>query len=278
MEKTIKTRIEQVLARHLNGREIAVWGTPTRLMLRLLKAYNFHIAENVDVKKHYVVAVNDNDLDDFLTDEQSGPFEFVNDYLTFDDEGGELPFEWECFGVKIGRETYFGEGFVGGCEEGYIESIGHFTSINGSADMGVNHQLNMVFTSDDIANLFTDENKALFERKLNADKQSPYARSKKRITIGNDVYIGANAFINVSKVTRIGDGAIIGAGAVVIEDVPPYAVVAGVPAKIKRYRFSPEMIETLLRIKWWNWPADKINANADALMSPEIFMERYGSL
>ena len=62
-----------------------------------------------------------------------------------------------------------------------------------------------------------------------------------------------------------------------MEDVPPYAVVAGVPAKIKRYRFSPEMIEVLLRVKWWNWPVDEINANADALMSPEIFMERFGS-
>jgi len=277
MKKTIKTRLEQVLERHLDGRKIAVWGNPTRLMLRVLKSYDFHLADSVDVKEHYVVAVNDGDLDDFLVDEQSEHFEFVNDYLTFDDEGGELPFERECFGVKVGRETYFGDGFVGGCEEGYIESIGHFTSINGSADMGVNHQLNMIFTSDDIAELFTDKNKALFENKLNTNKQSPYSRSKNRITIGNDVYIGANAFINASRVTRIGDGAIIGAGAVVLEDVPPYAVVVGVPAKVKRYRFSPEEIEMLLRVKWWKWSAERINANADALMSPEIFMERFSS-
>jgi len=276
MEKIIKTRLEQVLDRHLNGREIVVWGSPTRLMLRSLRAYKYHsIIDNVDVKKHYVVAVNDSDLDDFLKDEQSESFEYVNDYVTFDDEGGQLPFEWECFGVKVGRETYFGEGIVDGCEEGYIESIGHFTSINGSVDIGGNHQLNMVFTSDDITALFTDENKELFESKLNTDKQSPYARNKKRLTIGNDVYIGANAFINASKVTNIGDGAIIGAGAVVLEDVPPYAVVVGVPAKIKRYRFSPEMIEILLRVKWWNWSIDELNANAEALMSPELFMEKF---
>jgi len=60
------------------------------------------------------------------------------------------------------------------------------------------------------------------------------------------------------------------------ENVPPYAVVVGVPAKIKRYRFSPEMIKILLRVKWWNWSIEEINANADALMSPEIFMERFG--
>ena len=272
----MKTRLEQVLERHLDGREIAVWGSPTRLMLRVLKPYKFHIADSVDVQKHYVVAVNDGDLDDFLLDEQSKSFEYVNDYLTFDDEGGELPFERECYGVKVGRETYFGEGIVGGCKSGYIESIGHFTSINCSVDMGVNHQLNMIFTSDDIAELFTVENKALFETRLKADKQHPYAHGKDRITIGNDVYIGANTFINASKVTYIGDGAIIGAGAVVIENVPPYAIVVGVPAKIKRYRFEPRVIETLLRVKWWNWSADEINANLDALMSPEIFMERFG--
>jgi aminocyclitol acetyltransferase len=245
-------------------------------MLRVLKSYKFCIADSVDVQNHYVVAVNDDDLEDFLLDEQSEPFKYVDDYLTFNDYGGELPFEWECFGVNVGRETYFGEGIAAGCKEGYIVSIGHFTSINSTADMGVNHQLNMVFTSDDIAELFTKENKALFENKVKADKQHPYAHGKKPITIGSDVYIGANAFINASKVTNIGDGAIIGAGAVVIEDVPPFAVVVGVPAKIKRNRYSPEMIETLLRVKWWDWSVDKINANVDALISPEIFMERFG--
>jgi len=271
----MKTRLEQVLLKCLNGREIAVWGCPTRSLIRVLKSYGYQIADKVDVKKHYIVAVNDNDLDDFLSDEQSGAFKYVYDYLTFEDEGGELPFERECFDVKIGRETYFGEGFINGCENGYIESVGHFTSINGSADMGVNHQLNMIFTSDDIAELFTDENKANFEKRISTDKQHPYARGKKRITIGSDVYIGANAFINVSKVTDIGDGAIIGAGAVVLENVPPYAVVAGVPAKIKRFRFSPEMIETLLRMKWWQWSIEKINQNADVLMDPELFMKRF---
>ena len=94
--------------------------------------------------------------------------------------------------------------------------------------------------------------------------------------IGNDVWMGTYAFINCSKVKSIGDGALIAASAVVLEDVPPYAVVAGVPAKIKRFRYPPEMIETLLRIKWWDWSFEEINANADALMSPEVFMERFG--
>ena len=225
--------------------------------------------------KHYVVAVTEEDYEDFHADEQSKAFQHAYDYLVFQDEGGETPFERECYGVKIGRQTYFGEGIVGACGGGYVESIGHFTSINGTAKIAANHQLNMVFTSDDIAEFFTAENKALFNDKLRADQLHSYGYGKTRMIIGNDVYIGAHVFINASKVTSIGDGAIIGAGAVVLEDVPPYAVVVGVPAKIKRYRFSPEMIETLLRIKWWDWSVEEINKNADALMSPELFRQRF---
>jgi len=273
-----KSRLEQILDRHLNGRSIAIWGTPTRAVLRFLKSYKYHIAGDVDINKHYVVAVTDEDFDDFFEDELSEGFEINNDCARYDEEGGELPFEWTCHGVPVGRETYFGEGIVGACANGYIERIGHFTSINSSADMCVNHQLDMVFTSDDIEALFTEENKQLFKKRLKTNPASPYNFNKKRITIGNDVYIGANAFINASKVTSIGDGAIIGSGAVILEDVPPYAIVVGVPAKIKRYRFSPEMIKTLLRVKWWHWSADEINKHADALMSPELFTQRFGNM
>jgi len=274
----MKTRLEQVLERCLNGREVAVWGVPTRRLLRVLRPYQFHVVDNVDPRNHYVVAVNDDDLADFLSDEQSKSFQYAYDYLTFYDEGGELPFEWMCFGVHVGRQTYFGDGVAGACKNGYIKSIGQFTSINGTAKIHVNHQLNMTFVSDDIQSFFNEENMALFQNKLQNDPKHPYAYSKKPMTIGSDVYIGAYAFINASTVTSIGDGAIIGSGAVVLEDVPPFAVVVGVPARIKRYRFSQEMIETLLRVKWWDWSIEEINENADALMSPEIFMEKYGRL
>jgi len=243
--------------------------------MRALKPYPFHIATEVGPSTHYVVAVTESDYDDFLADEQSKGFKHAYDYIVFEDEGGGAPFEWECYGAKIGRITYFGDEIVGACSNGYIESIGHFTSINGTAKIHVNHQLNMTFISDDIVDFFNEENNVLFKSKLKADPAHPYAYSKPKITIGSDVYIGAHAFINASKVTSIGHGAIIGAGAVVLEDVPPYAVVVGVPAKIKRYRFSQEMIETLLRIMWWEWSIDEINENAATLMSPEIFYEKF---
>jgi acetyltransferase-like isoleucine patch superfamily enzyme len=81
------------------------------------------------------------------------------------------------------------------------------------------------------------------------------------IIIGNDVMIGANAVI-LPGVT-IGDGAIIGAGSVVSYDVPPYAIVAGVPAQVLRYRFALGQIEKLLKIAWWNWTDKKIVENMD---------------
>ena len=272
----MKTRLEQILARYLNNREIAVWGTPTRRLLRVLQGYNWHIADKVDPSKHYIVAVNVDDYDDFWQGEQNTSFAEPKDCTNFADEGGELPFEWTCYDVPIGRQTYISEGIVGACRYNFVERVGHFTSINGSADIGCDHQMDMVTTSDDIEYFFSAENKAKFTARHKADPKHPYAQNKPRITIGNDVWIGANAFINSSKVTSIGDGAIIGAGAVVLEDVPPYAVVAGVPARVKRYRFTSEMIAVLQRVQCWNWSDDDINTNADALMSPSLFMERFG--
>ena len=72
----------------------------------------------------------------------------------------------------------------------------------------------------------------------------------KQCIIANDVWIGIGAVIQDG--VTIGDGAIIGANAVVTKDIPPYAVVGGVPAKIIKYRFSQEVIEKLLRLKWWD--------------------------
>lgn len=69
-----------------------------------------------------------------------------------------------------------------------------------------------------------------------------------RATIGNDVWIGNN--VNILGV-NVGDGAVIAAGSVVTKDVPPYAIVAGVPAVVKRYRFNEKLIERLLRSAWW---------------------------
>lgn len=75
--------------------------------------------------------------------------------------------------------------------------------------------------------------------------------------IGNDVWIGRNAII-LQSCKHIGDGAIIAAGAIVTKDVPPYAIVGGVPAKIIKYRFSPTIIRKLLSIQWWNFSDNEL--------------------
>lgn len=81
------------------------------------------------------------------------------------------------------------------------------------------------------------------------------------IVVGNDVWIGTNALI-LQGVT-IGHGAVVAAGAVVTRDVPPYAIVGGVPARLIRMRFSPEICARLQEIAWWDWPVERILANID---------------
>jgi len=99
-------------------------------------------------------------------------------------------------------------------------------------------------------------------------KTKGYPGTKGNVVIGNDVFIGREAII-VSGVT-IGDGAVIGAGAVVSEKVMSYAVVAGNPARFKKWRFTREQIGELLKIQWWNWPEEKVIKYGALLQSGSI--------
>ena len=82
-------------------------------------------------------------------------------------------------------------------------------------------------------------------------------------TVGNDVWIGQDVVIKGG--VKIGDGAVIGARSVVTRDVPPYAVVVGVPAKVIKYRFEQEKIDFLEKLQWWNWTPKEIYQNLDRL-------------
>ncbi len=93
-------------------------------------------------------------------------------------------------------------------------------------------------------------------RYMSLDSSFRERRCAKRVIIGHDVWIGHGAVI-MPEVT-IGHGAIIGANAVITKDVLPYTIVAGVPAKLLRMRFSNHVIQMLLEMAWWNWSLDKI--------------------
>ena len=92
--------------------------------------------------------------------------------------------------------------------------------------------------------------------------------NKGDIALGNDVWIGYEAVI-LAGVT-IGDGAIIGARAVVTRDVPPYAIVGGVPARLIRRRFDDATIEALLDLRWWDWEPERIRQALPALQAGDI--------
>lgn len=90
------------------------------------------------------------------------------------------------------------------------------------------------------------------------------------VVIGNDVWIGADA--KIMEGVKIGDGAVIAANSLVLKNVEPYAVVAGVPAKTIKYRFNSEQIEYLLNIKWWDKPQKWIEENALLFSDIDAFM------
>ena len=93
----------------------------------------------------------------------------------------------------------------------------------------------------------------------------------KEVVIGNDVWIGGN--VSILDGVVVGDGAIIAAGAVVTKDVPPYAVVGGVPAKVIKYRFNEQEIQALLHERWWDKDDSILLENIEKLRNPKLFFE-----
>ena len=100
-------------------------------------------------------------------------------------------------------------------------------------------------------------------------------RAEDRVTIGPDVWLGHNAII-MPGVT-IGAGAAIGSGAVVTKEVPPFAIVVGVPAKVLRLRFDQRTVDRLMRIAWWDWPHAAIDDALEDFRSLDAaaFAEKY---
>lgn len=100
-------------------------------------------------------------------------------------------------------------------------------------------------------------------------------RREGRVRIGHDVWIGHGA--TVLPGVTVGDGAVIGAGAVVSRDVAPYTIVGGVPAKLIRERFSPDIAAGMQKLAWWDWDHDRLRRALEdfRLLNAEEFLAKY---
>lgn len=170
---------------------------------------------------------------------------------------------WKQFyNIYIGRFTY---GF-NKLSPDLLKSIGSYTSIAEGVTLVPNtHNMNYCTTSP----ILSHKMFGFIDKDVVYDYCPNFEKS---IVIGNDVWIGVNCII-FNNVT-IGDGAVIAAGSIIRKDVPPYAVVGGVDRIIK-YRFSQDIIEKLLKIKWWDWSDEKIKENINLLYDPQKFVDQF---
>lgn len=186
------------------------------------------------------------------------------------------------FGASIGAFSYAVSGYC------MATSIGRYCSIGEEVQIGrQDHPTNWISTSPfqylgselfDVGQDFSSADKYHAYRSHLFGKVAATPFPPKPTTIGNDVWIGHDAFIRAG--VTIGDGAVVAARSVVVKDVPPYAIVAGNPATVKRYRLREDLIPELRRTEWWRyapWQLDQLPFNdPEAFIS--LFEERRHSL
>ncbi len=150
----------------------------------------------------------------------------------------------ELYNVKVGNESYHngnltikGNGFV---------KIGNYCAFG--------QDIKIILSNHNYD--FASIQYSFYKKNFN---KLPYEEIKGNTSIGSDVWVGDNVVILPN--VNIGNGVIIGAGSIVTKDIPDFAIVAGNPAKILKYRFNQEKIEELNESKWWNWSAEEIKKN-----------------
>lgn len=170
----------------------------------------------------------------------------------------------ELIDVELGDFTY-----VGPSSRILISEIGKFTCIGPDVMIGLGKHPSRDFVSVHPAFYST-----LLQAQVTFVSQTCFEEFE-NIQIGNDVWIGARAII-LDGVT-IGNGAIVGAGSVVTKDVPAYAVVGGVPAKVIRYRFEDKAIKYLEEFKWWDRDIKWLRENATKFQNIQELMKSYSA-
>lgn len=195
-------------------------------------------------------------------------------WIQYNLKGGSIYLPSLSLKTKLGKKVLIRAGNeVGELEIGdysyisgprsYIEAakIGKYCSIARQTIIGVSDHDHGWLTTSPIANCksygFVDADK------IQLQKPAPI--------IGNDVWVGANAII--FRGVTIGDGAVVAAGSVVTKDVPPYAIVGGVPAKVIKMRFTDEIITELMDMKWWDWPESRVREMSQYMDDIHKFIE-----
>ena len=178
----------------------------------------------------------------FIKNVITRPNIIVGDYTYYDDDGGAENFEEHV--------TH------------HYEFIGKFCAIGKGVEFimnGANHRMNgaTTYPFNILGGGWEKCTPQLCDLPLKGDT-----------VVGNDVWIGQN--VTILPGVHIGDGAVIGANSVVSKDVPPYHIVGGNPIKIIRKRFDDDIIAFLMKLKWWDWPAEKITENLEVLCGGDI--------
>lgn len=176
----------------------------------------------------------------------------------------ELP---EFADYEVGKWSY-GNARVYDWYDGTQLKIGSFCSIHPTTNILLGGEHDPSFVTTHPIDIWLNPGGKKLEHPV-------FPTTKGDVVIGHDVFVGIGSTI-LSGVT-IGNGAVIAAGSMVYRDVPPYAIVAGNPARVVKYRFEPEIIERLQKLAWWNWPDDKIREAQDLILSPnvEAFLDKY---
>lgn len=163
----------------------------------------------------------------------------------------------EKFHVEVGKYSY-GGCFASDFNRGGVVSIGRYCSFASQVHyFGANHPIH-----------FASDSPYFYNQSFGFSQVSDVKRST--LLVGHDVWFGYASIITCGCV-KIGNGAVIGAGAVVTSDVPPYAIVAGNPARIIRYRFDDDCITALEESKWFQLEPEELMMEYDVIDNPKEF-------